>query len=254
MKFDLIVKDASATDVSRILALFGGTAIATSVVQTEDDDDDNNGQVVDHGTGTVDATGLPWDERIHSKNKTQTDAGAWRAKKGVSADLVKQVEAELRSRGVPAQTPPPMFDQGTQQPTQAPAPVMPMPPVNQQPAPQMQPPVQQQQPVVTQPVQMPPVNQQPAPQMQPPVQQAPAPVAKGMPADFSGFMQGLQQSMDTKRDANGVPTVTPEYLAKIVGEFNQAYQAQLLGNITDLANHTDKIGYMVQLMQRDGTW
>lgn len=46
---------------------------------------------------SLDKDGLPWDERIHSSSKAinQTD-GLWRKKRGVSDELVAEVEAELR--------------------------------------------------------------------------------------------------------------------------------------------------------------
>lgn len=43
-----------------------------------------------------DLTGLPWDERIHSGNKTKSPSGEWRTKKGVDKGLVTLVTAELR--------------------------------------------------------------------------------------------------------------------------------------------------------------
>ena len=47
----------------------------------------------------VDSTGLPWDARIHSTPASiNKGTSKWRAKKGVAADLVAQVEAELRAR------------------------------------------------------------------------------------------------------------------------------------------------------------
>lgn len=66
------------------------------------------------GTAEVDLHGLPWDERIHSKSTgaishpKNTD-GSWRKRKGVSATVVSQVEAELKqamvSRGAVAPAP-----------------------------------------------------------------------------------------------------------------------------------------------------
>lgn len=46
-----------------------------------------------------DANGLVWDERIHSSSKEFVKDGTWRKRRGVSDDIVAQVEAELR--GVP---------------------------------------------------------------------------------------------------------------------------------------------------------
>lgn len=44
-----------------------------------------------------DSTGLPWDERIHSGNKTKNPGGEWRTKKGVDKGLLTSVTAELRA-------------------------------------------------------------------------------------------------------------------------------------------------------------
>lgn len=46
----------------------------------------------------LDKNGLPWDERIHAGTKTKIKSGEWKAKKGVEAATVAQVEAELRAR------------------------------------------------------------------------------------------------------------------------------------------------------------
>lgn len=46
----------------------------------------------------LDSKGLPWDERIHAGTKTKIKSGEWKAKKGVEAATVAQVEAELRAR------------------------------------------------------------------------------------------------------------------------------------------------------------
>ena len=50
---------------------------------------------------SVDASGLPWDARIHSESKATVSDGTWRKRRGVDPELVKQVEAELRGE-VPA--------------------------------------------------------------------------------------------------------------------------------------------------------
>lgn len=51
---------------------------------------------------THDSAGLPWDERIHSSNKAFNADGTWRRRRGVSDDLVKRIEAELRGGAAPA--------------------------------------------------------------------------------------------------------------------------------------------------------
>lgn len=44
---------------------------------------------------TVDARGLPWDERINTRNKSRDDAGNWKYKQGVTSDISAAVEQEL---------------------------------------------------------------------------------------------------------------------------------------------------------------
>lgn len=58
------------------------------------------------GEPEFDSSGLAWDERIHSKQKGQTNDGKWRKQRGVDENYYKQVEAELRARyGSPVATP-----------------------------------------------------------------------------------------------------------------------------------------------------
>jgi hypothetical protein len=45
----------------------------------------------------VDATGLPWDARIHASTKTKKGDQTWTAKRGVDKALVDQVTAELKA-------------------------------------------------------------------------------------------------------------------------------------------------------------
>lgn len=68
----------------------------------------------------VDASGLPWDERIHSGNKALVQDGTWRQKRGLNDPAFKaRVEAELRARV--GQIPPPL----PVVPVPPPAPVVP---------------------------------------------------------------------------------------------------------------------------------
>lgn len=55
-----------------------------------------NSGAVTGGVG-VDSRGLPWDGRIHAGTKTTNKDGSWKKKPNVEADLVAQVEAELRA-------------------------------------------------------------------------------------------------------------------------------------------------------------
>ncbi len=49
------------------------------------------------GNPALDVNGLPWDVRIHSREKTKIASGAWKTKRGLNSDLQAQVEAELRN-------------------------------------------------------------------------------------------------------------------------------------------------------------
>lgn len=55
----------------------------------------------------LDKEGLPWDERIHSSSRSQTQGGVWTKRRGVSETLVTQVKEELRQAmyGAPAPEP-----------------------------------------------------------------------------------------------------------------------------------------------------
>lgn len=63
----------------------------------EDEDDQEAKRLL--SLPTIDANGLPWDERIHSGTKALNADGTWRTKRGVDKALVAEVEAELRSQG-----------------------------------------------------------------------------------------------------------------------------------------------------------
>ena len=71
----------------------------------------------------LDVNGLPWDNRIHASTKTKLVTGAWKNKRGVDAEVLTKVEAELRG----AMSAPETVLQET--PTPAPAaPVVEVPP------------------------------------------------------------------------------------------------------------------------------
>jgi hypothetical protein len=79
----------------------------------------------------VDATGLPWDQRIHAGTKTKKADGTWTARRGVEPATVAVVTAELRQlMSLPTPTPgnvPPTAGASVTPPA-PPAPVMPTPP------------------------------------------------------------------------------------------------------------------------------
>ena len=53
----------------------------------------------------LDINGRAWDERIHASTKSKYQAGGWKIKRGVSPELVKQVEMELLSGMLPPAPP-----------------------------------------------------------------------------------------------------------------------------------------------------
>jgi hypothetical protein len=96
----------------------------------------------------VDATGLPYDERIHASTGAKNADGSWRGRRGVDAVTKSAVEAELRARvGLPIPTvpapaqsvaPPPMpspVPAPVPAPTPIPAPALASPPPPPMPAP-----------------------------------------------------------------------------------------------------------------------
>lgn len=60
-----------------------------------------------HASGVaLDSAGLPWDGRIHSREKTVIKDGTWKYKRGVDDATIAQVEAALRAlMAIPAGTP-----------------------------------------------------------------------------------------------------------------------------------------------------
>lgn len=89
------------------------------------------------GGAELDADGLPWDERIHSKAaEPKAATGKWKTRKNLPAGYKEQIEAELRSASpaaAPATSaaPAPVATATPPAPTVAPAPPAPgVPPVN----------------------------------------------------------------------------------------------------------------------------
>jgi len=261
MKFSLTISEATEAEISRIMSFLSGTTSPVAITapqpqpsvipqmpQTTGDEGDET-EPVNANAPAVDSSGLPWDERIHSSNKAMTDKGVWRKRRGVSDATVAQVEAELRARTAPQQ-PAPMFEQPSAtgvipQPVMQPQPM----PVMQMPAPQ---PAPQYQPQPMQPAPMPQMQPQPMPQTPAP---APQPTNGGVSMDFPTFMQALSQQMQ-KRDANGMPLIDTDYLARITSEIATAFGVPL-GVITDIVSQprsAEMIVYAVQCMQRDGKW
>lgn len=63
----------------------------------------------------LDSRGLPWDARIHSRERTKIANGQWKNKRGTDPELIKTVEAELAGvmssapASAPVVTPPPVI-------------------------------------------------------------------------------------------------------------------------------------------------
>jgi hypothetical protein len=96
--------------------------------------------VADISNATLDSTGLPWDARIHSGNKTLNQDKTWKKRKGVPENIVDAVTAELRATAAPTPAAP-VADT---------APVIPAPPVTVAiPTPAVQIPLPNAAPVVT---------------------------------------------------------------------------------------------------------
>ena len=52
----------------------------------------------------LDSRNIPWDERVHASTKEITADGSWRKSRGVSKELVKQIEEELKAETTVRQT------------------------------------------------------------------------------------------------------------------------------------------------------
>ncbi len=188
----------------------------------------------------VDSEGFPWDARIHASTKTKTQKGVWKSRKGVSDELVAQVEAELKG-GVNPTTQPPAGMQFTTSAPVNPQPIVPPAPTFVPPAPTFVPPVAHQAPNVfyagdgTNP---------PAPTI---TLNQPAfvpPAAQPTITDFNGLMGQIarlfQQSL-----------ITPDYLNQLATKIGQAFNVQI-SSMTDIAANPQMIAYAVELLKQDG--
>lgn len=175
------------------------------------DDDDEDGTPSDAAT---DNTGLPWDERIHSGSKALTAKGVWKKRKGVSDDMVRAVEAELRAPS------PSVLPQPVAIPTMAPTSAMPTPQPVMAAMPAAQP-MTQAMPVVAQP--------------------EPMPVAP-TGTTFPEFMQTLGTQMQGE-----TPKITEANVAWVAQQIG-------LPSITDLGTNPEKIEQAVTLFRQYGLW
>lgn len=89
---ELIESELEVTDTVenvKVNKLFN--PLPASLVETPD-----SRIVLASGNIQLDAEGLPWDRRIHSRTKSQLSDGTWRKQRGVDEKLIRTVEAELR--------------------------------------------------------------------------------------------------------------------------------------------------------------
>lgn len=238
-----LLSGASPVAISTATAPVGATPMPAATIAppspmvppTAPAADDDNGPV-NASAPAVDATGLPWDERIHAGTKNTNADGSWKKKRGAPEALVTAVEAELRARvaGVP-----PM-----------PATTMPAPSAPPVAAPAMPAPVAQPAPVPT-------PTPAPAP-VAAPVERGPSPDPTAPGFDFDAFMAHIQTLVQT-RNAAGAPMVDAEYFAQLVQTINTNAKASNpahvdLTAITDLAQQPHLVSYAAQLMQHAERW
>lgn len=190
----------------------------------------------------LDSTGMPWDERIHSPNKTVNANGSWRKARGVEDALVAAVEAERR---VAPPTP-----AAAVQPPAPPvvAPIQPAPPAA--------------------------VATPPAPPVVIPDPFAPVPAAPVAPLDpFAGAAAAVQPPITPAapvvQPADPAPTLPEnptfgQFIAIVSGKMKLGiltpdYMGGLCRNlgistITDLNNNPAKLTEAVQLLTIDGKY
>ncbi len=170
----------------------------------------------DEVEGTLDADGLPWDERIHSSNKKFKADGRWTKRKNVDEATYNAVLGELRSR----------FPQTAV--NQVPAPPMPnyaaLPPIGNFPP-------------------LPPLTI--TPPVLPPV--APAPVQPAQGAyDMGHLFQRIQQIF-----ASGDATVNAQYVTTVINRLSQQFQVAI-SSINDIGSRPDIIAQAHNLLNTDG--
>lgn len=249
MKFELVIKEATIDELVDLLTSPAipsslRNAAAASMTGVNGDDDESGDTPAMAAPGTVDGSGLPWDDRIHSTPAKLTTKGVWRKRKGVDDATVSAVEAELRARSAPPQ---PQMQPQTTMP--APAPAAPAPqPVMQQPmpAPVPQP---QMQPQTAMPAPAPTVTMAANPSAPVP-QQALQPVAPPPQntVDFAAFMSKVAQLVQAGlADSN--------YFAGLCQRIVAAYNNTVVVNsIADFQNQPAVMEYAIQVMASEGRW
>lgn len=232
MKYGILISDLTIDQARTMLNDLGGVSAPANIqpflspsniigVATPSHEDDEG---TDDGN-PLDASGLPWDGRIHASTKRKTAKGMWQKRKGVQDIEVTNVEAELRSH--PQQPTAPAAPSAPMQlnvPTYGGTPTAPQAPASAPVAPY--------------------VPQAPAPMAPPvPALQIAAPVAPTR--DFQGLTQQLSNLFKGQRIAHDYPNT-------IVARVNQGFQINTVTSITDLANDPNMVEYAWQCLDVDG--
>lgn len=250
MKFTLTVTDATAEEIAALVRnLDNGVPATVSLplappiagippmppMGEPDEDDDEPGAAYDSVPGAPverDANGLPWDARIHSKNRTRNADQTWRKAKGVDPATIAAVEQELRA--VPAQPlpPPPVVA-----PPIAGVPPMPVP-----------------QPEHT--AALPPLSTLGNGAAPPPPAVDTVPPAATGPMDFPTFFQQLQPRLQQLNPATGQPFIDAPYLADLTARISAAWNTPL-NAITDLMTNPNAgqiLEWAIATMRAEGRW
>lgn len=246
MKFEIIIRDASEQDITRLAQLLQTTAPAATVelsdviVVEKKEPDVFNGfppeyhvaplnveatvyqpiatppeRMFNQGND-VDSSGLPWDERIHASTKTKKKDGTWTSRRGVDDTTILNVENELRGQ---QPTCPAGF--GTLPPIPPAPPASSIPSYHQATAP-MATPVHQPSTVHAVPVA--------------PVQQQPEITFQSLMMKISGLF--AQQK------------INPDYMYSLVNRVAQIYNTHL-NTIQDVASNPEMVKYTFDLVSRD---
>lgn len=171
--------------------------------------------------GSLDADGLPWDERIHSSNKKFKADGRWTKRKNVDETTYNGVLGELRSR----------FPQTAV--NQIPAPAIP----NYTVAPQPLPPIGNFLP-------------QPLPSIEPTAYIPPVMPQYAAPAQGAGDMGHLFQRIQ-QIFAVGDATVNSQYVTSVINRLSQMFNVAI-NSINDIGNRPDIIQQAHNLLNQDG--
>jgi len=255
-KFMLTIQAETIAELMTYLAPSGGALALASVTAPGPADDDENAPLNTSAPG-LDASGLPWDGRIHAAAKSLNKDGTWRARRGVDEATVTTVTAELRGQqgAISGQ----VMQQVAQtfQPPQQMQPVAPVQPqFNPPPMVQPGPPAQPQ--FAAPPAHVfaepqPAQTFQPPPQMQQPVAPVQPMQPQSAPMDFTSFMGGIQRGMTTTNPATGQPIIDQAYLVNFVARLSQHMGVQL-NSITDIHSNPAAISVAADMLKQEGRW